>query len=92
MLMVLLILQQAEAFGTLSKAGGGPNLQMSALQHQQILSQLQQESAAAKDLPKHRRTLQRLSQHPSGDLQHAPSNASERIAEHSLKSQMGHAA
>lgn len=92
MLMVLLILQQAGAFGSLSKAEGGPSLQMSALQQQQILSQLQQGSAEPKDVPKHRRTLQRLSQHPSGDLQRALSNASERIAEHSLKSQMGHAA
>ena len=92
MLMVLLTLQQAGAFGTLSKAEGGPSLQMSALQQQQILSQLQQGPAAPKDVPKHRRTLQRLSQHPSDDLQHAPSNASERIAEHSLKSQMGPAA
>lgn len=88
---MLCMLQQAGDAPQHSKAEAGPSSQASAEQQQQLLLHLQQGSSAPRALPEHRQALQRMSQHASGDLQQAPSNASERMTECSLRSHMGHA-
>ena len=83
------MLQQGGDTPQHSKAEAGPSSQAAA--EQQLLLHLQQGSSAPKVLPEHRQALQRMLEHASGDLQQAPSNASERITEYSLRSHMGHA-
>ena len=64
---------------------------MSAEQ-QQVL--LQEAALASKDpVPKQRQAPRQMSLQPSSELlQGAPSNASERLTEYSIKGQMGHGA
>ena len=63
---------------------------LSAEQQQALL---QQAALAGKDAPKQRHAPRQMSLQPSSELlQGAPSNASERLTDYSIKGQMGHTA